>query len=130
MVWPPHNLVKRKERERKYKETNANTPAHRRKQRWFSIVAPSGEVPLLPTTLNRRMPSNTFNKEVTMTSLLPGLILRFPPVRKGDWVGVQPDDLQEGKTAPACVTTLTPNKPTWISPDHRNDRPNDSECST
>uniref|UniRef100_A0A453ENY4 Uncharacterized protein n=1 Tax=Aegilops tauschii subsp. strangulata TaxID=200361 RepID=A0A453ENY4_AEGTS len=36
-----------------------------------------------PSTPKRRVPSNAFKKEATTTPLLPGLVLGFPPVRRG-----------------------------------------------
>ena len=51
-----------------------------------------------------------------MPTLLPGLVLGFPPARGGAWGRGIPDALQEGTVAPAGVTASVPAKPTEISP--------------
>lgn len=55
-------------------------------------------------------------RNTTMTTLLPGLVLGFPPVRGGARGRGIPDALQEGTAAPTGVTASVPAKPTGISP--------------
>ena len=51
-----------------------------------------------------------------MPTLLPGLVLGFPPVHGGACGRGKPGALQEGPVAPAGVTASVPVKPTGISP--------------
>jgi hypothetical protein len=49
-------------------------------------------------------------------SLLPGLILGFPPDAQKDWGGGTPDTLQEGKVTPTGVIASVSGMLTRISP--------------
>jgi hypothetical protein len=73
-------------KEEKTKEANANTGGSMKMKP--VKVAPFGEVPPFPRTPSRFIQSNTFNNEATITPLLPRLVLGFPAVCGGDWVGV------------------------------------------
>ena len=55
-------------------------------------------------------------RDATPTTLLPGQVLGFPPVRGGRWGIATPDTLQEGIVAPAGVTASEPDEPARISP--------------
>ena len=55
-------------------------------------------------------------RNATMPTLLPGLVLGFPPVHGGACGRGKPGALQEGSVAPAGVTASVPAKPTGISP--------------
>ena len=55
-------------------------------------------------------------RNATIPTLLPGLVLGFPPVHGGACGRGKPGALQEGSVAPAGVTASVPAKPTGISP--------------
>jgi hypothetical protein len=61
---------------------------------------PSGEFHRAPSALKRHVPVNTSKKKGTMTTLLPGQLLRYPPVRSEGWGRGTPDTLQEGRRHP------------------------------
>ena len=65
-------------------------------------------------------------RDATPTTLLPGQVLGFPPVRGGRWGIATPDTLQEGIVAPAGVTASEPDEPARISPALQTAPPNRS----
>ena len=66
-------------------------------------------------------------RNATPTTLPPGRVLGFPPVRGGKWRMATTDTLQEGMVAPIGVTASEPAEPARISPAHQPHRPTEAD---
>jgi hypothetical protein len=84
----------------------------------------------LPTTLlalrNAAYQATPLRRDATMTTLLPGQILGFPPVCGGAWERGTPGALQEGMAAPEGVTASVSAIRQGILPTPKKPRP---QCS-
>jgi len=62
-------------------------------------------------------------RNTTTTTLLPGQVLGFPPVRGGAWGRGRPDALQEGTMAPTGVTASGPASRPGFLPSAKHPQP-------
>lgn len=100
---------------RKEEETNANN-GNSTKRGSPATAAPSRDTTPQPEVLSAAYQEAPPRRYATSTTLLPGRVLGFPPVRGGKWRMATTDTLQEGMVAPAGVTASKPDEPARISP--------------
>ena len=67
-------------------------------------------------------------RNTTTTTLLPGQVLGFPPVRGGAWGRGRPDALQEGTMAPTGVTASVPASRPRFLPSAKHPHPERSDA--
>ena len=77
-------------------------------------------------TVHQATPSR---RGATTTTLLPGLVLGFPPVHRGARGRGTPGALQEGRRRPRASPRRCRPKPTRISPDPQKPAPDAPSCS-
>ena len=107
---------------KKVGSTKTEMPRNRCARRRRSTTSLAHGSPAYQATPSRR--------DATMTTLLPGVILGFPPVRARTGTMASPNALQEERVAPAGVTAPVSVKPTGNSPDPRSPALDAPSCST
>jgi hypothetical protein len=120
----------KEQNKRKKRETNA-TPADRLNKNDPQPLRPPEKSHHAPSTLKRRLPSNTFKKKSYNDDDVARTSPRVSPSTRRGWGRGTLEALQEETATPVGVTTSVPVKPTRISPDpQKTTTPNDRECST